>query len=169
MLDGTHYNDYCCFDYGNAETDNTAGADGSMEAIYFGQGAGYTTGAGDGPWIMADLENGLFAGQSEQPNDQNPSQSARFVTAMLRGGADVWSLRGGNATNGELSTYYDGQRPNGYTTMVKEGAIVLGIGGDNGNAAQGTFYEGALTSGYPSVGTENAVQADIVAAMYSVA
>ena len=50
--------------------------------------------------------------------------------------------------------------------MSKEGAIILGIGGDNSNGAQGTFYEGVMTYGYPSDATENLVQANIVAAGY---
>jgi hypothetical protein len=52
--------------------------------------------------------------------------------------------------------------------MSKEGAIILGIGGDNSHSAQGTFYEGVMTSGYPSDATENAVQANIVAAKYAI-
>jgi hypothetical protein len=51
--------------------------------------------------------------------------------------------------------------------MRKQGAIILGIGGDNSKGAQGTFYEGVMTSGYPSDATENAVQANITAAGYS--
>lgn len=51
--------------------------------------------------------------------------------------------------------------------MSKEGAIILGIGGDNSLGAQGTFYEGVMTSGYPSDDTENAVQSDIISAGYS--
>jgi hypothetical protein len=50
--------------------------------------------------------------------------------------------------------------------MHKEGAIILGIGGDNSKGSAGTFYEGVMTSGYPSATTENAVQASIVAAGY---
>ncbi len=50
--------------------------------------------------------------------------------------------------------------------MKKEGAIILGIGGDNSNGSAGTFYEGVMTSGYPSDATENAVQSNIVAAGY---
>ena len=50
--------------------------------------------------------------------------------------------------------------------MKKQGAIILGIGGDNSKGAAGTFYEGVMTSGYPSDATENAVQANIVAAGY---
>ena len=51
--------------------------------------------------------------------------------------------------------------------MHKEGAILLGIGGDNSISGDGTFYEGVMTSGYPSDATENSVQANIVAAKYA--
>jgi hypothetical protein len=50
--------------------------------------------------------------------------------------------------------------------MKKQGAIILGIGGDNSKGAAGTFYEGAMTTGYPTATTEAAVQANIVAAGY---
>ena len=50
--------------------------------------------------------------------------------------------------------------------MRKQGAIILGIGGDNSNGSAGTFYEGVMTSGYPSDSTENSVQANITAAGY---
>lgn len=36
VFDGTHYNDGCCFDYGNAEVDNTDTGSAHMEALYFG-------------------------------------------------------------------------------------------------------------------------------------
>ena len=51
--------------------------------------------------------------------------------------------------------------------MHKEGAIILGIGGDNSKGSAGTFYEGVMTSGYPSASTESSVQASIVAAGYA--
>ncbi|GIK06058.1 hypothetical protein Aspvir_010176 [Aspergillus viridinutans] len=171
VLDGTHYNDGCCFDYGNAETSGTDTGSGHMEAIYFGTNTIWGTGAGSGPWIMADLENGLFSGSSPKNNAGDPSISYRFLTAAVKGGANKWAIRGGNAASGSLSTFYSGARPSvsGYNPMSKEGAIVLGIGGDNSVGAQGTFYEGVMTSGYPSDATENSVQANIVAAKYAVA
>ncbi|KAJ1567119.1 hypothetical protein HK405_007085 [Cladochytrium tenue] len=162
VLDGTHYNGNCCFDYGNAETSTLDTGDAHMEALYFGT---FTSGAGSGPWIMADLENGIYAGASS--NAADPSISSRFVTGILKGGPNLWALRGGDAASGALSTFYSGVRPSGYNPMHKEGAIILGIGGDNSNWAQGTFYEGAITTGYPSDDTENSVQADIVAAGYA--
>jgi hypothetical protein len=48
--------------------------------------------------------------------------------------------------------------------MHKEGAIILGIGGDNSKSGVGTFYEGVMTAGYPHDATENSVQANIAAA-----
>ncbi|BCS02212.1 alpha-L-arabinofuranosidase B [Aspergillus luchuensis] len=170
VLDGTHYNDACCFDYGNAETSSTDTGAGHMEAIYLGNSTTWGYGAGDGPWIMVDMENNLFSGADEGYNSGDPSISYRFVTAAVKGGADKWAIRGANAASGSLSTYYSGARPDysGYNPMSKEGAIILGIGGDNSNGAQGTFYEGVMTSGYPSDDTENSVQENIVAAKYVV-
>lgn len=169
VLDGTHYNGGCCFDYGNAETSSTDTGNGHMEAIYYGDNTVWGTGSGSGPWFMADLENGLFSGASSGQNTADPSLSYRFLTAALKGGQNVWALRGGNSASGSLSTYYNGARPSasGYNPMSKEGAIILGIGGDNSVGAQGTFYEGVMTTGYPSDATENSVQANIVAAKYA--
>ncbi|KAH8665741.1 alpha-L-arabinofuranosidase B, catalytic-domain-containing protein [Tricladium varicosporioides] len=170
VLDGTHYNGACCFDYGNAETNNRDTGNGHMEAIYFGDNSVWGTGSGSGPWIMADLENGLFSGSSASNNAGDPSISNRFLTAIVKGEPNQWAIRGANAASGSLSTYYSGARPSvsGYNPMSKEGAIILGIGGDNSNGAQGTFYEGVMTSGYPSDATENSVQANIVAAKYAI-
>jgi hypothetical protein len=167
VFDGTHYNDACCFDYGNAETSNSDTGAGDMEAIYFGNEAFWGSGSGSGPWIMADMENGLFSGQGAKVNSADLSISDRFVTAIIKGEPNQWAIRGGNAASGALSTFYSGVRPTGYNPMHKQGAIILGIGGDNSNSAQGTFYEGVMTSGYPSDATENSVQANIVAAKYA--
>lgn len=170
VLDGTHFNGGCCFDYGNAETNSHDTGNGHMEAIYFGDSSFWGTGSGSGPWIMADLENGLFSGFSTANNPADPSITDRFVTAIVKGGPNKWAIKGANANAASLSTYYNGVRPNatGYNPMSKEGAIILGIGGDNSVSAQGTFYEGAMTSGYPSDATEAKVQADIAGAKYAV-
>ncbi|KAJ7452232.1 family 54 glycoside hydrolase [Mycena latifolia] len=150
VLDGTHFNGACCFDY----------------AVRPGARA-----PGSGPWIMADLENGLFSGITTGNNAADQTITSRFVTAAVKGEPGMWAIRGGNAASGSLSTFYSGARPtvSGYNPMHKEGAIILGIGGDNSVGAQGTFYEGVMTSGYPSDATENSVQANIVAAKYAVA
>jgi hypothetical protein len=169
IFDGTHYNNGCCFDYGNAETNNKDTGNGHMEAIYFGTEAAWGTGSGSGPWVMADLENGLFSGVNTKNNAGDPTITYPLVTAMVKGGPNQWAIRTGDATAGGLTTDYSGVRPNatGYNPMSKEGAIILGIGGDNSKASAGTFYEGVMTSGYPTDATEDAVQANIVAANYT--
>jgi hypothetical protein len=166
IFDGTHYNGGCCFDYGNAETSNNDTGAGHMEAIYFGNIRVWGYGTGNGPWIMADMENGLYSGQNAGYNANDPTTSYHYTTAMIEGGANQWAILGGNAQSGGLATDYSGPRPAGYNPMHKEGAIILGIGGDNSKGSAGTFYEGVMTSGYPSAATESAVQASIVAAGY---
>ncbi|TVY65750.1 putative alpha-L-arabinofuranosidase B [Lachnellula suecica] len=176
VFDGTHYNGACCFDYGNAETSALDTGAGHMEAIYFGLGTGFNIGSGSGPWILADLENGLYnsANLGVVVNQNEPTINNRFITAVVKGNSgNSWAIKGGNANSGALTTYFAGARPpppdssEHYNPMSKEGSIILGIGGDNSNGAQGTFYEGVMTSGYPSDATENAVQANIVAANYA--
>src|ERR1022692_1540094 len=167
IFDGTHYNGGCCFDYGNAETNNDDNGAGHMEAIYFGNIKVWGYGTGNGPWIMADMENGLFSGANAGYNANDPTIADRFTTAMVEGESNQWAILGGNAQSGGLSTDFSGVRPAGYNPMHKEGAIILGIGGDNSKGSAGTFYEGVMTSGYPSAATENAVQANIVAAGYA--
>jgi len=65
-----------------------------------------------------------------------------------------------------LATKYDGARPAGYSPMKKQGAVILGVGGDNSHTGEGTFFEGCLTAGVPSDAVDDAVQANIVAAGY---
>jgi non-reducing end alpha-L-arabinofuranosidase len=175
--------DGCCFDYGNAETSSRDDGNGTMETLYFGAGAFWGTGFGGkpGPWIMADLENGLYAGW-ENNQDQNISTNTKlpydFVNGVLLGdtvdknnGKGRFALYGGDATSGTLKTMYDGIRPTwhggGYAPMKKQGSIILGIGGDNSCGAGGRFYEGAVSTG-PVVSKEalDALQAAIVAVKY---
>lgn len=171
VVDGKHYNAGCCFDYGNAETDNNDDDAGTMEAVYWGTWnatrSGWSGGTGHGPWVMADLEDGLWAGNQKPYSMQNSAIDADYVTAMLKGEANRWALKGGDAQVGRLKKLFEGERPPGkYTKMRKQGAIILGIGGDNSNWAVGTFFEGVMTNGYAADATDDAVQANIVAAKY---
>jgi non-reducing end alpha-L-arabinofuranosidase len=160
----------CCFDYGNAETNNHDDGEGTMEAVYFGLGVIWGTGTGKGPWVEADLENGLWAGGGNDPVkgvSTNTPLTSNYVTAVVVGRSGSFALKGGNAQMGTLTTMYDGPRPNGgYNPMKKQGAIILGIGGDNSNTAGGDFYEGVMTFGNAPASTDDAVQANIVAAGY---
>jgi len=163
---GKHYNGGCCFDYGNAETDNLDHGKGTMESVYWGNSTGWSKGTGSGPWVMADIENGLWAGsQAVNPSAHTPE--GEFVTAMVKGDSgNHFAIKAGNAGQGGLNKQYDGVRPPGYQVMKKQGAIILGIGGDNSDRAIGTFFEGCMTKGYTSDATDDAVQANIVAAGY---
>ena len=176
VIDGTHYDSGCCFDYGNASTNGRAVGTGTMETTYFGTSTAWGSGAGPGPWIMSDMEAGLFSGYNAKQNAADPTvESWRFVTAVVDGGGgNKWDLRGGNAQKGGLTTFYSGVRPgsqtnSAYYPMHRQGAILLGTGGDNGNGSSGTFYEGAMTTGYPTEAITDAVQSNIVAARYDVA
>lgn len=171
VMSGTHYNNRCCFDYGNAETNNLDTGNGHMDAIYFGTLCWFSPCNGSGPWVMADLENGLFQSNtggslsSAYTGNRNP-----FVTATLKNnGTNFFAFKDGNAQSGGLSTRYSGAlptSPSGYSPMHKEGAIILGIGGDNSNTAIGSFFEGVMTSGLPTDAAENSVQANIVSVGY---
>ena len=175
VVDGEHYSNGCCFNYGNASTNGLAVGTGTMESVYFGTSTGWGSGAGTGPWIMSDMEAGLFSGYNARVNDANPTISWRFVTGMFGGGGrNFWELKGANAQRGGLQTFYAGVRPgskenSAYYPMHKKGAIQMGNGGDNGNGSAGTFYEGVMTTGHPAADVADKVQADIVAAKYDVA
>ena len=179
VISGHHYNTGCCFDYGNAETDSRDDGDGTMETTYFGNQPTWYHGEAPGPWIMTDQENNLVGCVNDDPNDKFcvglESVTWRFVTAMADGEPHHWRSMGGDAQQGALKTYYDGGRirnpRNSYDPMRKQGAILLGNGGDNSNGSSGTFYEGAMTAAgtFPTAELNQAVQANVVAARYRVA
>lgn len=177
VTSGKRFNDGCCFDYGNAETDNLDDGDGTMETVYFGNARWQNnSGFGDGPWVGIDLENGMYYGGPVSVPSNKPL-THDFVTAMIKGRSDGMAILGNDATSGTLQTMYDGPRPppasagvkphDGYQPMKKQGAIVLGIGGDNARGAIGNFYEGVMTKGLSTAAADKAVQANIVAAGYS--
>ncbi len=169
VTSGTHVNNRCCFDYGNAETSGNDTGNGHMDAINFGTECWFSPCSGSGPWVQADLENGLFAGGNGSWTN-NKGNASPFVTALLKNnGTTTYAIKDGNAKSGGLTTEYSGALPNlgGYTPMQKEGAIVLGTGGDDSNGSDGSFFEGVMTAGYPTDAADNAVQANIVSVGYS--
>jgi hypothetical protein len=144
-----------------------------MDAINFGTQCWFGGCSGSGPWVQADLEWGLYSGGSQSWNPRQRAFTSKFVTAMLKNnGTSRFALKGADAQTGGLTTLWDGALPGGYSPMKKQGAIVLGSGGDcckpggGANLSAGTFYEGAMVAGYPSDATDDAVQADITAAGY---
>jgi non-reducing end alpha-L-arabinofuranosidase len=172
----------CCFDYGNAETDSHDDGNGTMEAVYFGGGVIWGTGSPgghtNGPWVMADLENGIYAGW-ENNQDQNISTNTplkfNYVTGVVvgdtadkNGGTGRFAVYGGDATTGSLMTLYDGIRPakTGYVPMHKQGSIIFGTGGDNSSSGAGQWFEGCMASGAATAATVNGIQSTIIAAGY---
>jgi hypothetical protein len=167
VVGGTLFNTSCCFDYGNMERNSRDNGEGTMEAVYFGKCTIWNQGAGDGPWVMGDLENGLWAGDSSPYANNMPITTWKYVTGMVKGdvaGKNHWTIKEGDATTaGNLTVPFDGRRPSArYNPMRKEGAIGLGTGGDNTNGAQGNWFEGVMTATYSSDKADNDVQANIV-------
>ncbi len=173
VVNGHHFNDGCCSDYGNAEIDSRDDGNGTMETSYFGNATAWYHGNPPGPWVMTDQENNLVGcvnpGSTSKLCADLPNITSRFVTAVAKGEPHHWASLGGNAQTGALSTMFDGPRiDSSYDPMRKQGAIVLGNGGDNSNGSQGTFYEGVMTAGFPTDATDQQVQANIVATKYDV-
>jgi hypothetical protein len=170
VTSGTHVNGACCFDYGNAEVSNRDTGNGHMDAINFGTECWFPPCVGAGPWVQADLENGLFASNLGHPtNTSYTGNRTPYVTAMLKNnGQNAFALHSGDATQGGLTTIYSGGEPTtaGYSPMHQEGAIVLGTGGDNSNGSIGSFFEGVMTAGFPTDAADSAVQANIVSVGY---
>mmetsp|Transcript_33407 Transcript_33407/g.49659 ORF Transcript_33407/g.49659 Transcript_33407/m.49659 type:complete len:116 (-) Transcript_33407:345-692(-) len=108
----------------------------------------------------------MWPGQSKNTTS-NVEIHAEFVTAMLKGKAGQFAIKGGDAQTRHLKTMFEGPRPGGYHTMKKQGAIILGTGGDNSNWGVGTWFEGAIVSGYSSDEVDNEIQASIADARYS--
>ena len=167
---GTHFNSGCCFDYGNAETSGTDTGAGHMDAVSLIRDLEWPNCRNDPrPEVGADLENGIFHWDQRSCN---PAASISggprpFITAWLKNdGRRRFALKWGDAQSGGLNTIYAGALPRGYAPMRQEGAIILGIGGDNSHASAGSFFEGVMTAGFPSDSADNAIQSDIVAARY---
>ncbi len=151
-----HLNSKCCFDFGNAETNNLDNKAGHMDAINI-----MCHGTPCSPDAGLDMEDGIY-GHLKVP------AGTAFVTDMgASDGQHSYAIYQGNAQSGTLTTTGIIPLPSGYQPMRQEGAIILGIGGDNSNWATGYFFEGAMTQGMPGVHVMQAVQNNIVAARYT--
>ncbi len=149
--------DRCCFDFGNAETDNNDNKPGHMDAINI-----MCHGTPCHPDAGLDMEDGIYGHLAVAPKTP-------FVNVMgACDGQHTYAIYQGNAQSGALtSTGTIPLPPGGYTPMLQEGAIILGIGGDNSNSATGYFFEGVMTQGAPTAQAMNAVQSNIVAVHYA--
>jgi hypothetical protein len=151
-----HLNEKCCFDFGNAETNNLDNKAGHMDAINI-----MCHGDPCHPDTGLDMEDGIYGHLAVLAG-------TKFVTDMgASDGQHTYAIYQGNAHSGSLTTTGIIPLPNGYQPMQQEGAIILGIGGDNSNWATGYFFEGVMTRGMPDAEAMKAVQKNIVAAKYA--
>jgi non-reducing end alpha-L-arabinofuranosidase len=149
-------NQKCCFDFGNAETNNLDNKAGHMDAINI-----MCHGNPCHPDAGLDMEDGIYGHLKVPPG-------TTFVTDMgASDGQHAYAIYQGNAQSGALATTGTIPLPNGYQPMQQEGAIILGIGGDNSNWAKGYFFEGVMTRGMPTAKAMEAFQSNIVAARYA--
>ncbi|HEX4322233.1 MAG TPA: arabinofuranosidase catalytic domain-containing protein [Acidobacteriaceae bacterium] len=149
-------NSKCCFDFGNAETNNLDNKAGHMDAIniMWRDKEGF-------PDAGLDMEDGIY-GHLKVP------AGTVFVTDMgACDGQHSYAIYQGNAQSGSLTSTGIIPLPKGYQPMQQEGAIILGTGGDNSNWAKGYFFEAVMTKGMPSAEAMEAVQKNIVAAKYA--
>lgn len=149
-------NGKCCFDLGNAETNNLDNKAGHMDAINI-----MCHGTPCSPDAGLDMEDGIYGHLKVPPG-------TTFVTDMgASDGQHTYAIYQSSAQSGALSTTGIIPLPKGYQPMQQEGAIILGIGGDNSNWAKGYFFEGVMTRGMPTAKAMEAVQSNIVAARYA--
>jgi hypothetical protein len=165
LADGTRSGDQCCWDFGIASTDNCF--QGGMNALFFGTAKFWDFGAGNGPWFMAQFDNGVWSGGNStttgHQNSSLPSSNVPFAFGILSTSVFNYKIKVGDATTGSLTIANSTALPKPQNTP---GGIILGISGDNSNDSQGTFFEGVLTLGQPSDETDAAVFANVQAAGY---
>ena len=148
-------NSGCCFDFGNAEVDNKDNGAGHMDAINLHCPSSPCSGIAG-----LDMENGIYG--------KLPVPTGSFVTVMgANDGQTSYTIWQGNAQSGTLTSTGTRSLPTGYSPMKQEGAIILGIGGDNSNRSSGYFFEGVMTKGVPSSTAMSNVQSNIIAVGYT--
>jgi non-reducing end alpha-L-arabinofuranosidase len=169
----------CCYDYGNMETHITDDGPGTMTALYFGDATDWTRGAGNGPWVMLDMENGVFAGggpisilnsgtSSVNPSDPSLKYAApNIVTGLAKtDGKKTFEIKYGNASTGPLSVAWNGSlptntNPTSYIPLQQQGGISLGEGGDGSAMGTGAFSEGAIIAAQTTDATDTAIQTNL--------
>ena len=112
VASANHVNGGCCFDYGNAETSNTVTGNGHMDAVNLSLRCEFGNCNGSGPWVEADLENGLYQSNTGTQSSNAGTGNLPYVTAILENNGQNWfALKQGNAQSGGLTTTYAGSEP----------------------------------------------------------
>ena len=100
-----------------------------MDAIYFGTSMQWAHGAGAGPWILADMEDGMIPGGAAVITPTQPAFTVRHGDGEERRHGQL-RAQSADATSPTLNTYWSGSLPSSKKPMKKQGSIVLGSGGD---------------------------------------
>ena len=134
MVTSSNYvNGQCCFDYGSGENSHTDDGNATMNAIEWGTACWFGGCTGTGPWVEADLENGMYhtnTGSNKDPN--NSGVHFPFVSAWEKNnGTTNFTLKYGNATSGGLTTAVLGRAAQRVLADEDDSSILLGTGGDN--------------------------------------
>ena len=174
-----YYKGHCCWDYGNMEATRNdpegpgnegLGNDGpgTMFALYFGQTRDWTTGAGNGPWGMVDMEDGVYSGGEGNGGTNANDPAFVYPTTNIVGilaktnGTSTFTLKVGDmeaATT--FQTPYSGNLPGGYAPLRLEGGLSLGEGGDGSNNVDGAFFEGIVVAGQESDAADTSIATNL--------
>jgi hypothetical protein len=167
-----YYKGHCCYDYGNMEAGIQNDGPGTMNALYFGQTKDWTWGAGNGPWGMVDMEDGVFSfgsGAGIDPSNGNPNgqnvhdpafvypQTNVVAVLSKTNGTSSFAVKVGDVEAGGLTTAWNGALPYGYAPLHQEGGLSLGEGGDGSDNVDGAFFEGVVVAGEESDPTDDAI------------
>jgi hypothetical protein len=173
-----YLNNNCCFNYGNTGKLIHYTGPGTLSALNFSQITFWSKGTGNGPWVMVDWEQGVYAGNTAKcgsgaaptadctTTGENPNPSVTFdvVTTLFKhDGVNHWAMKNGNAKSGALAVSIDlPTLPKGYSPLKVEGGLGLGEGGAGDTNGTGAFSEGAVMAGETTDATDAAIQKSIV-------
>lgn len=167
---------HCCYDYGNVENHVGDDGPGTMNALYFGNTRDWTVGAGNGPWAMVDMENGVFSaggaiqnpGGGENASDPSIAFPTPNIASILSktNGTSTFALKVGDAAHAALTTVWNGSLPTSsnptpYIPLHQEGGLSLGEGGDGSDDVDGAFSEGCVIAGETTDAVDNAIQTEL--------
>ena len=71
----------CCFDFGQGETNDSDDGNATMNAIYYGTDCWTGNCTGPGPWVGADIENGMYFSNTGNNPPAYPSENGTFLSA----------------------------------------------------------------------------------------
>ncbi len=142
-----------------------------MDSVYFGNCTIWGSGEGKGPWVMADMEDGIVSGKGHQAEPEPRKLALRIrhrhgeeqrdhrVRDQRRGCNDSHpeDLLPRRAARREKPHEKAGRR----RARERRGLLL-----QQQQRERGDLYEGAIVAGYPSDATDNAIHANIVEAGY---